>query len=311
MKKLLSATLITSVILLTACSEKDKAYYLKNIDKAETKKNECENKLKEAWKNKDEKAFLTLEKDAECKAANEAIKENRKIKAEQERQAKEAKARIEIDNEKTKLKTQLGQADWKGIVHYFVNSDCAKYGNRFSEKGFIVPEENYHCRAAVEIYQENAEIAKSELLKFSFDELNSQEKAYCSQDKRDYSACYIWEQALGIQAEKAFEQQSLQELEKLYEDYQMYSNKRPLSAKKAFEKVFKAKEQATIENYTKNYNVLKQDYNQCVEKVAQVGNHYSKYKERAAITDFYPCAQARTARSKLGLGYDDFKTLME
>ncbi|QHB16924.1 hypothetical protein [Mannheimia pernigra] len=38
MKKIIFASIITTTFALTGCSEKDKAYYLQNIDKAEAKK---------------------------------------------------------------------------------------------------------------------------------------------------------------------------------------------------------------------------------------------------------------------------------
>ncbi|STY62039.1 hypothetical protein M3704_00290 [Mannheimia haemolytica] len=311
MKKIVLAGIMSATFALTGCSEKDKAYYLQNIDKAQTKVAECENKLKEAWKNKDENALKTLEKDAECNAAIQAVKEDRKIKAEQARKAAEAKAREEIDREKAKIKQELGQADWKAVAHYVVNSSCAKYVNQFSKTGFAVPKDNYACKAIEEIHLENLEAGKAELLKFPYDELRSQEKEYCAKDKRPLSACFIWEQALGEQAEKAFEAQDLQTLEKQKSEYAMFSDKQPISAKRAFEKAFKAKEEAVIENYTKNYEQLKQDYNQCVEKVKQIGDHYSKHEQRSAVTNFYPCSQAQAARRKLGLSYDNFQTPME
>ncbi|MEG9490903.1 hypothetical protein [Mannheimia indoligenes] len=311
MKKIIFASIIATTFALTGCSEKDKAYYLQNIDKAEAKKTECENKAKEAWNKKDENALKALQKDAECNAAIDAIKEDRKIKAEIERKAAEAKAREEIEREKAKIKQELGQADWKATTHYVVNSDCAKYVNQFSKTGFVVPQNNYACKAIEEIHLENVELGKTELVKLPYDELLKQEKEFCAKDKRPLSACSIWETALGEQAEKAFETQDLPTLEQQKSEYAMFNNKKPLSAKRAFEKALKAKEQAVIENYTKNPEQLKQDYNQCVEKVKQIGDHYSKHEQRSAVTHFYPCSQAQAARRKLGLSYDNFQTLME
>lgn len=311
MKKIIFASIITTTFALTGCSEKDKAYYLQNIDKAEAKKTECENKAIEAWQKKDENAAKALQKDAECHAAIDAIKEDRKIKAEQERKAAEAKAREEIDREKAKIKQELGQSDWKASAHYIVNSDCAKYVNQFSKTSFAIPRDNYACKAIEEIHLENVELGKTELMKLPYDELLKQEKAFCAKDKRPLSACSIWETALGEQAEKAFETQDLPVLEQQQSEYASFSNKKPLRVKRAFEKVLRSKEQAVIENYTKNPDLLKQDYNQCVEKVKQIGNHYSKHEQRSAVTNFYPCSQAKAARQKLGLTYDNFQTPME
>lgn len=311
MKKVLLSSIIATTFALAGCSEKDKAYYLQNIDKAEAKKTECENKAKEAWKKKDENALKALQKDAECNAAIDAIKEDRKIKAEIERKAAEAKAREEIDREKAKIKQELGQSDWKASAHYIVNSNCAKYANQFSKTGFTVPRDNYACKAIEEIHLENMELGKTELMKLPYDELLKQEKAFCAKDKRPLSACSIWEIALGEQAEKAFDAQDLSTLEQQKSEYGMFNNKKPLSTQRAFEKALRAKEQAVIENYTKNPDLLKQDYNQCVEKVKQIGDHYSKHEQRSAVTNFYPCSQAKAARQKLGLTYDNFQTPME
>lgn len=312
MKKILLASIVAATFAISGCSEKDKAYYLQNIDKAEAKKTECENKIKEAWKSKDENTIKAVTQDAECNAAVEAIKEDRKIKAEQERLAREAQARAEIDKEKAKIKQELGQADWKAIAHFVVNSECGqKYKNSFSETGFAIPKDNSACRAVEEIYQEATEQGKAELVKFPYNDLLAQEKEYCGKDKRPLSACSIWQKALGEQAEKAFEAQDLQTLEKQKADHGMFSNKYPHSVSKAFEKAFKAKEEAVIANYTKNYDLLKQDYNQCVEKLQKIGNDWKKHEERSVVSDFYPCEQAKKARLKLGLGYDNFEKLME
>lgn len=309
MKKILLAIVMVATVGLAGCSEKkDKAYYLQNIDKAETKKAECEKKLIEALTNKDKKLVESLQQDAECQAAIDAVKEARQAKAEQERQAKEAKMREETDREKAKITQELGQTDWKGVLHYVVNSDCAQqYANMFSKSGFIVPKENYRCLAVEQLYAENLELGKAELSKLSYDELLNQEKDYCSKDKRPLSACALWETVLNEQAEKAFIEKSFEELDKQKAEYARYNDKHPASARKAFEKAFREKEKEVIENYTKNYDLLKQDYNQCIEKVKNIAD----YNARLAITDAYPCSQTKSARSKLGLAFDNFKTMME
>ncbi|MDO4430638.1 MAG: hypothetical protein Q4B95_04980 [Lonepinella koalarum] len=309
MKKHL-VTLVTSAIILSACSEEDKAYYLKNIEKAETKNVQCELQMKQAWQNKDKNAIEKLAKDTECNAAKEAIKEDRKIKAALERQKKDAADRIKIEQEKAKIQQELGQADWKSAVRFFVNSNCAQYGNSINGE-FHVPEDNYHCKAAIEIYKDYLATAKNELLQLPFAELSAQEKNYCSQDKREFSACFIWESVLGEQAEKVFSAQEFQDLSRLQENYQKFNSKRPLNEIKAFEKVFNEKEQTIVDHYVKHYDVLKQDYNQCVTKLIQIGHHWKKHEEREAVKNSYPCSQTSKARRKLGLAYDDFNTFLE
>lgn len=78
MKKYLISTLVVSVIALSACTEKDKTYYLEHLDQAQEKKSECKNKKALAWKNRDTNSLRALNRDDECNAAIEAIIENNK-----------------------------------------------------------------------------------------------------------------------------------------------------------------------------------------------------------------------------------------
>lgn len=310
MKKSMLAALLTSTLLLTGCNEeKDQAYYLKNLDKAQSKKAECEKVFKQAFEKNDKDAFEKLRKDLECQAADKAIKEDRQIKAEQERQAKEAVDRAEIDKLKVDWQKQLEGKNWQETAHLFVNSECAQYGNLFG--GFHVPKDNFSCRALVEIYEENVEKGKIELLKSSFEELAEQEKNFCNQDKRRYSACFIWEEALGVQATEHFAQMDIQSLEKLQDKYQQYNTKRPQKEAEAFRKIFETKGQEVIENYVKNPEQLKIDYNQCVDKLNAIGDQIKQYKAWSKVAESYPCTYASKARSKLGFSWDNFKTKLD
>lgn len=310
MKKITFTSILVATLSLSACNEeKDQVYYLKNIDKATAKKSECEAKIKQAIKAKDEATLNKIKQDAECHAAHNAVREDRRIKVEQEKAAQEALEQEEIKKEKIRLTQQLGQLDWQAVAHYFVNSDCAKYG--INEGGFGIPAENYICRATAQLYKEKAEQGKQILLSSPYEALRKEEKTYCNQDKRKYSACSIWEEALGIQAKSFFEQMDFAALEKQRDDYAMWGNKHPFSVKQAFEQIFKERENAIIENYTKQYGSLKQDYNQCVEQLSTIKDDLKNYQQRQAIFAYYPCSQAQKARVKLGLNDDDFKTKME
>ncbi len=74
MKKSL-IVLVLSTLALTACSEKDKEYYLSNIDVAKEKVQQCKAALNTALMLKNEAKFTEVAESKECKAAELALRE--------------------------------------------------------------------------------------------------------------------------------------------------------------------------------------------------------------------------------------------
>ncbi|MGQ0286568.1 hypothetical protein ACT2CV_05120 [Pasteurellaceae bacterium 22721_9_1] len=298
MKKIILFILCFGVV---ACSEKNKEYYLANPDKAEQKWQQCRKAMDNAFMSNDKSSFEKTEKDPECKASREAIIELRKQKEEQERLEKEAKEKAAIEEARQKLDQEFGQLDWQEFTRQFVNTQCATN---------YIREDDYPCRALKSIYDEKTSKAKAELTKLTFADLLGQEKQYCGRDQRKFSACSVWEEAITEVGKSHFDAIPFQELEKINDKFCVYDGRR-LAACHIFEKVKKQKGKEIINAYVQNYDGLKQDYNQCVKRLAEIGDNWKKYKEREAVSNYYPCPQARDARSQLGLPYDNFKTLME
>ncbi|MBN6709768.1 hypothetical protein JFL47_00730 [Haemophilus haemoglobinophilus] len=286
---------------LVACSEKDEQYYLSHPEQAQEKAKQCRNQENEALIKGDKEAYRKIENSKECQAARSGLREYERQQQEKRRLEQEAKEKAAIEEIRNKLDKEFGQLDWQEFTRQFVNTQCAT--------GYI-RNDDYACRALKSIYDEKISQATKELAKVSFNELLAQEKKYCARDQRKFSACSVWEQAIDEVGKSHFEAIPFNELEKLKENFCVYDGRR-LAACRIFEKVKTQKEQDIVNAYVKNYDNLKRDYNQCVESLAQIGNDWKKYEQRLAVSDHYPCPQAREARSKLGLPYDNFETLME
>lgn len=299
MKKFLFAGLI---LTLTACGEKDQEYFLKNPEKAEAKYQQCQKEMKEAFAKLDEKAYKKAQKDPECVAAHAARQELRRQQAEKERLEREAKEKALLEENKQKLNQEFGQLAWQDFATQFVNTQCATA---------YISNRDYHCRALKSLYEDKVAEAMTQLGKLSFEELKGQEKQYCSRDKRRFSVCDIWKGALATSADKHFDQLDIAQLSPLKNQMCSYDNNHNATICNSWQQVYNQKNKEVVDAYIKNYDALKQDYNQCIQRLAEIGNHWKDREKREAVSDYYPCAQAREARSTLGLSYDNFKTLME
>lgn len=92
---------LSALILITACSERDRDYYEANIDDAQAKAEECEASMEAAFRTQDEEELESLAKDAECNFAVEVFQEHKRklarIKFEEQRKEKE---RVRKEEEK-------------------------------------------------------------------------------------------------------------------------------------------------------------------------------------------------------------------
>ncbi|OOH92397.1 hypothetical protein BMT54_00390 [Pasteurellaceae bacterium 15-036681] len=302
MKKYLYIPILLVTLVLTGCSEKDKAYYLNNLDKAEAKKAECRSQQEKAFLAKDKQKLESLRKDAECQAAIEAIREHQQAEYERMKQEKAEKQKEAIAEARKQLDTTLSSSNWQNVAHHYVNNEC-------SQK-WVIKEDDYSCLALRELYEEKVVQGKNELLQYDFKKLLAEQNNFCTKDKRKFSVCDIWGQALKEKAEQAFSQVPFHELSRQREQYCNYDSPNYVACS-AWEKVYETKNKEAVDQFAQNYDVLKKEYNQCVDKLQKIGDHYSKYKERDAVTEYYPCSQAKQARIKLNLPYDHFKLKME
>ncbi|KAE9540534.1 hypothetical protein HT665_00115 [Ursidibacter maritimus] len=305
MKKQLGLLSI-GALLLVGCGEKDHQYYLENVDKAQEKVKECKAEVQKLLKEKNKEKLVELAANKECNAADSALKEHRKQELEKQRLEKENARKELLEKIRKDLDKQYGNLSWQEMAAEYVNHDC---NNARSSSSWE------QCEVLGKLYNEKEEQGKMELSKLSLEQLLSEQKTYCTKDRRVLSACDIWQKATLSVAKQEFDKKdfsALSQQEKNYCDYN--SSNYFLCA--TWRESFRVSEKNIVDNYVKNYELLKKDYNQCVASIQNIDNDESKSyaikaEERESITSNYPCRQAGYARSSLGLGYADFKTLME
>ncbi len=291
-------TLLLTLIMglsLTACSEKDKDYYLNNPNKAKEKLSACKIEAKEAFKDGNkEKLEQLYDKKSECHYAKEAVKFHRKQQYEKEQEEKAAKQKAELDKALAEVEKQHGKLSWQAYAKYFVSSQC--------RKSFIL-DTNYRCKAELALYEKKKQEGLAELQQQGFDKLATSREVYCSKDARKYSACDIWKVAT--------KEQGIKELSQL--DFKALLKKKDAlctdgwsPACQACNAVKKEKEKTIVTNYINNYEQLKKDYNQCVDDYQK-----APWTKKSAVAISYPCYLVQSARSELRLRYNNFSKKMD
>ena len=287
---------IFSLILgVSACSDKDESYYLNHIDEAQSKMKQCKVDLAKAMKLKDEAEFMKLtDSKSECSIVDKALSKHRQKQWEIEIQAKKAKDDAELANIKAEIQQQYGSQSWQDFTKSFIKSKCDHFS--YDKK----------CQAMFALYEEKTKLAITEMRKKSLDELLADKELYCKQDQRLYSTCDVWQTAVGEQAKQVFSQLTLDKLYTLKDKYpsEGYPPRQP---NKAWSEVFDQKEKEFVQLLTEKYDNLRSIYNICVDQVKQEKD----WQKQLKVIQGVPCSQAKQARSKLNLPYDDFTTKME
>lgn len=83
--------IVGALLLITACSDRDREYYEANIDEAEKKSKQCEDAMEDAFNSEDEKKIEALSKDAECNFAVKVYGEHKRKLARLKREAEKKK----------------------------------------------------------------------------------------------------------------------------------------------------------------------------------------------------------------------------
>ena len=287
---------IFSLILgVSACSDKDESYYLNHIDEAQSKMKQCKVDLAKAMKLKDEAEFMKLtDSKSECSIVDKALSKHRQEQWEIEIQEKKVKDDAELANIKAEIQQQYGSQSWQDFTKSFIKSKCDHFS--YDKK----------CQAMFALYEEKMKLAITEMRKKSLDELLADKELYCKQDQRLYSTCDVWQTAVGEQAKQVFSQLTLDKLYTLKDKYppEGYPPRQP---NKAWSEVFDQKEKEFVQLLTEKYDNLRSIYNICVDQVKQEKD----WQKQLKVIQGVPCSQAKQARSKLNLPYDDFTTKME
>lgn len=246
--------------LLVGCGDRDEAYYLEHMDKADEKISDCNRQMMKAFDRKDTGAAEKIRESPECQAADRAIREFKRINREKEALEREAKEKAESEAAKKAVAQEYGQQTWQEYIVSYANSECAES---------LYYTESSKCRAMKAFYQDKFQQGRQTLSEIPFEKLSSAENTYCRQDKRQYSVCQVWRETVAQQ------------------------------------------EKDLVENYVKNHELLKTDYNQCVDKVLAAKKQPQWWTLISDIRDSYPCQQTVKARGQLKLGYDLGEDKME
>lgn len=305
MKKTAILLIITS-FLLSACSEKDEQYYLSNYDKAEVKLKQCENDIMVAFTKNDESAIAKLEVDQECKAASSAIKETKRQKRETEKKAREAAEEAKKKEVFAKIEAKYSPLSWQERIKTFSQTECA-------QKPWLKhSDSNLECLAEHAIYESALESGKAELGKVGFMTLKDQFDTYCSKDARQYTECTVWKEAVKEQGSIYLNTLSLEELINNKSNY-CPSIMGPFSyqACEILSTVSRKKMDERINELVNNHELLKQEYNKCVDSIATINEqkHSMAYiTKRNEITNSIQCVLTKNARTHLQLPFDNFET---
>lgn len=211
MKKILFLSLVA--ILLTGCSDKDQNYYLKNIEKAQDKVNNCDRQWEEVGWDGDRIKQDEIRDDPECNAAKDAIEEY-------EKQQRINEIKAQYDQTAQEIKTKYGQLDWVAFTTVFNNVYQGYLENEpdKTDTGEIdwLRISNPKMQAWSDAYRSKINPAKEEMSKQTVEQLRAQESKYCSTDRRSHSACSVWNQALSELLKKSYESSSLTQLTTQY-----------------------------------------------------------------------------------------------
>lgn len=307
MKKIIIMGVLGAI--LAGCGDRDEEYFFKNQDKAKTVLKSCEEKLLNALENGNEKEFKALEADAECRAANSALKKQRQLDWEKERAEEELKKKLaqearlkEIADEKAKIVAANSNNSWEKNVSEYLKQDCN------------VPlwgEPTVACAAWIEFYDEAVAKGKAELAAFSFDDLKDKSKEFCALDQRRGSTCAIWQDALADKGVEELKGADIYVLEARRDEFCAQDISNLAVCNQSWRKAWDAKNEELVKYFTDNDAEFVQTYNQCVEQLDEIRDQklgYFKMEEASRlITRKAPCQQAADAYSRRGMGYSPFK----
>jgi hypothetical protein len=294
---------------LTGCEEKNEEYYLKNLDSANEKLEKCSKALNEAFISNDENALEKLKEDAECKAASNAIQKDKQLKYELAKQRQEAERKQALEKELNAIKTQLAGKSWQASINEYLKVEGCR--------GLFASSDNYKCKAWDTIYKEKVDEGKNELKQLPFDDIKTKMFSICKLDKRHKSNCDVAQSALEEKAADELANADIQTIES-QEPHYCSDDIRHLSAcRKSWDNAWDRESKKYVKQFIENDEEFINTFNSCVDKMTtlETRNDISwqeKDKIRRSIKETYPCAQAKDAYIKRGMGYTvNFKEKIE
>lgn len=305
MKKIL---LIGIIAILAGCGDHDEAYYFKHQDKAKETLQSCEKRLENALMSGDEKSFESLMENTECKAADAALKKQRRLdyeKAEAERERlkklEEEKRLQAIAEEKAIIRQEHAGKTWQQNISEYLKIEC--------QTGFMQTP-TAQCAAWEEYYQDAVAEGREALLQFSFEDLKERRNEFCNLDQRRGSACEVWEKARNEKGSEALAGLDLFALEDKKVDY--CDDQSAFSTIcQTWKNAWRAKSDELVTLLTNNDDLFVESYNTCFNEIERIQQSESSWREKSqgesAIRNMSPCTQAATAYQRRGMGYSPYK----
>lgn len=298
---------LAAVLTLTGCGEKNEEYFLKNIDAAHKKIDECNKALEKAFTAKDRDTFEKAGKNIECQAAISAVQKDKRLKYELEQKRKEAEKKEAIQSELTAIRKQLNSLSWNDSINEYLKvEDC--------NRSFSLTR-SPKCEAWKTVYDEQVDKGKKDLKQLSFDDLKIKMQSFCKLDKRMGSNCAVAQKALEEKANDELASADIQTIESEKSKYCASDIENLSVCYNSWHAAWKNKGDEFVKRYTENNAEFITTYNSCVDKLKEVDAQKLKWNEKNKLTrsirEGYPCSQVREAYSKRGMGYSNFNKKIE
>ncbi|RYV04116.1 hypothetical protein SOPP22_01575 [Shewanella sp. OPT22] len=181
-------TLSCLVLLITACGQKDRAYYEANLDDAISKAEECEARMKAAFMAQNEESLKAVGKDQECKFAMDVNHAHQKelaiVKRELEKEEQEKKRKLEEEAYKVEYEKQIAQLKLLNYREFYaVHKECIS-------KITFKPSAKCKAEKTLRPSKEQEEIAALKN-KFTNGKLEEFEKKSCFGSQYDQAYCKL------------------------------------------------------------------------------------------------------------------------
>ncbi|SUO95010.1 hypothetical protein [Suttonella ornithocola] len=263
--KILTLSVLT--LLLSACGEKDQAYYEAHPEKAEEKINQCKENLMQAAMNKDREKVEKIRTDAECQAADNARRILREKQRAAEKAAEEQARKEMLAKAEAQFQKEYGNMDLKAYLSAYRQSEC-------SQKWMLsLTEESAYCYVMQEHHKQMIDTAKADFENTNFDELIKQKNTLCKLSTERDTPCGIWQEALLGSAKNTFAKTDYLTLLNKGSDYCEEGYSSDILVNRicsAFHRVLGDKREAEIARYKNDDDAFVKAYEMCYQKAQTI-----------------------------------------
>lgn len=294
MKKIIFLSL---ACLLTACGDKDATYYEANPEKAQAKITECQQKIHEALTSKNKDKIEKISADAQCQAADTALRNLRQKEREAKRAALEAEKAAMLADANKIFEQQYGNLSHADYLNTYLQSDCIGKGY-FSS----LNKDNALCWLMRDKQQTAIKTLSEQYAATPFDELIAQGEAMCKLNQQPDSSCGVWRKELMASAKNTFADKDPIELKQQTATYCDTNHTMKHQICSAFESAYYARMQEAAQAMAKNDAEFRKNYQFCHEKSQTLAAY--------AIREQYPLCEIvyKTLNIRNLYHLSDFKT---